>query len=284
MPLRTATEFADRLIRAHIGGRQGAADPRGRARPGAGDPRPGAAARPPTGDLHRPALRASGSAAGRPDRPRLGPPRGDRGHRRPAGPVRPGPARGHAGAALPLDELAAGEVRERIVVSEADPRLFTGVLRERAPGRAHGLDSRRTPSSSRLSTLPAPSTCSRRCPTGSTALVEERGRSYSGGQRQRLALTRALLAEPEILVLVEPTSAVDAHTEARIAARLAAARAGAAPPSSPPPARCCSARPTRSSSSRTGGSTATRHPPRAARRPPGIPGHRDPRRGGLTWA
>jgi len=56
--------------------------------------------------------------------------------------------------------------------------------------------------------------------------VEERGRSYSGGQRQRLALTRALLADPEVLVLVEPTSAVDAHTEARIASRLARARAG----------------------------------------------------------
>ncbi|MGL5817775.1 MAG: ATP-binding cassette domain-containing protein, partial [Phycicoccus sp.] len=56
--------------------------------------------------------------------------------------------------------------------------------------------------------------------------LEERGRSLSGGQRQRLALTRALLRDPELLVLVEPTSAVDAHTEARIAGRLAAARRG----------------------------------------------------------
>src|SRR6185436_1721022 len=58
------------------------------------------------------------------------------------------------------------------------------------------------------------------------AVIDERGRSFSGGQRQRLALIRALLADPEILVLVEPTSAVDAHTEARIAARLREARAG----------------------------------------------------------
>src|SRR6185503_19368054 len=56
--------------------------------------------------------------------------------------------------------------------------------------------------------------------------VEERGRSLSGGQRQRLALARAVLAEPEVLVLVEPTSSVDAHTEARIAERLRDARAG----------------------------------------------------------
>jgi ABC-type multidrug transport system fused ATPase/permease subunit len=57
-------------------------------------------------------------------------------------------------------------------------------------------------------------------------LVAERGRSFSGGQRQRLVLARALAADPEILVLVEPTSAVDAHTEARIAARLRRHRAG----------------------------------------------------------
>ena len=57
-------------------------------------------------------------------------------------------------------------------------------------------------------------------------MVAERGREFSGGQQQRLRLTRALLADPPVLVLVEPTSAVDAHTEARIAARLRDARAG----------------------------------------------------------
>jgi ABC-type multidrug transport system fused ATPase/permease subunit len=56
--------------------------------------------------------------------------------------------------------------------------------------------------------------------------VEEKGRSFSGGQRQRLVLVRALLADPSVLVLVEPTSAVDAHTEARIADRLRDHRAG----------------------------------------------------------
>jgi ABC-type bacteriocin/lantibiotic exporter with double-glycine peptidase domain len=48
----------------------------------------------------------------------------------------------------------------------------------------------------------------------------------SGGQRQRLVLARALLVDPQVLVLDEPTSAVDAYTEARIADALRTKRAG----------------------------------------------------------
>ena len=63
-------------------------------------------------------------------------------------------------------------------------------------------------------------------PGGWQGLLDERGRGLSGGQRQRVVLARALAAEAPVLVLVEPTSAVDAHTEARIAARVAAVRTG----------------------------------------------------------
>ncbi|HEX2773195.1 MAG TPA: ABC transporter ATP-binding protein, partial [Micromonosporaceae bacterium] len=63
-------------------------------------------------------------------------------------------------------------------------------------------------------------------PDGMDTMVAERGREFSGGQQQRLRLTRALVADPPVLVLVEPTGAVDAHTEARIADRLGAARRG----------------------------------------------------------
>jgi ABC-type multidrug transport system fused ATPase/permease subunit len=129
-----------------------------------------------------------------------------------------------------LDDLAISEVRRRIVVSESDPRLFSGVLREQlvgaragaVEGAGGGADSavRRA-----LDTASADDVLDS-LPDGLDGLVEERGRSYSGGQRQRLALARALLTEAPVLVLVEPTSAVDAHTEARIARRLARHRHG----------------------------------------------------------
>ncbi|WP_157930722.1 ABC transporter transmembrane domain-containing protein [Glycomyces xiaoerkulensis] len=52
------------------------------------------------------------------------------------------------------------------------------------------------------------------------------GRNLSGGQRQRLRLARAVAADAETLLAIEPTSAVDAHTESLVAERVAAERAG----------------------------------------------------------
>lgn len=63
-------------------------------------------------------------------------------------------------------------------------------------------------------------------PGGPEREVGENGRNLSGGQRQRVALARAIAADAEILVLQDPTTAVDSVTEARISERLAARRAG----------------------------------------------------------
>jgi len=121
-----------------------------------------------------------------------------------------------------IADLPLATVRRRIVVSEIDPRLFTGSLREELD--PHGIHDDATILSALL--VASGEDVMEALPSGLDSGVEERGRSFSGGQRQRLALTRALLTNAETLVLVEPTSAVDTHTEARIAVRLASARAG----------------------------------------------------------
>ncbi|WBB66450.1 ABC transporter ATP-binding protein [Micromonospora sp. WMMD812] len=123
---------------------------------------------------------------------------------------------------VPLRELALATVRERILVADNDARLFTGVLRAE-------LDPHDTADDAALdAALRAASATDivEALPDGLDSRVAERGREFSGGQQQRLRLARALVTDPEALLLVEPTSAVDAHTEARIAARLGDTRAG----------------------------------------------------------
>lgn len=59
-----------------------------------------------------------------------------------------------------------------------------------------------------------------RLPEGTATQVGEQGLSLSGGQRQRLALARAVVGRPRFLVLDDPLSALDVHTEARVEAAL----------------------------------------------------------------
>jgi ABC-type multidrug transport system fused ATPase/permease subunit len=130
-------------------------------------------------------------------------------------------SRGATLAGVPLKDLALAAVRERILVADNDARLFSGPLREELdPG------GRRSGRVDAALTAAAAHDVVEALPDGLDEEVAERGRSFSGGQQQRLRLARALLANPEILILVEPTSAVDAHTEALIAERLATARSG----------------------------------------------------------
>ncbi|MGW2650995.1 ABC transporter ATP-binding protein [Streptomyces sp. NPDC001393] len=127
-----------------------------------------------------------------------------------------------------LDDLPLDSARTAVLVQDKDPVLLSGTLRELLEVPASG------------GVPPADALAAAQCDDVLDALVQgsldaadpmdsritERGRSLSGGQRQRLALARSLITDPEVLVLDEPTSAVDSHTEARIADGVRRLRSG----------------------------------------------------------
>ena len=160
-------------------------------------------------------------------------------------------------AGRPLTTMPLEQVRASVVVSGATAQLFTGTLREaldvrggpdpqpagledlvRAEtDRTTGADvdqqvrpqEREAPGDDRLIEaigIADAGDVLTSLSEGLAGMITEKGRSLSGGQRQRVALARALLTEAPTLVLIEPTSALDSHTEARVAAQVHRARAG----------------------------------------------------------
>jgi ABC-type multidrug transport system fused ATPase/permease subunit len=216
IPLRTATEYANKVIRARVAARRVctvlAIDP-DHLEPDQPAPSP-----PPDSELvdHRSGLRVRpgrivavvsaqpDEAAALADRLGMCAQEVDRDV--------------HLGG-VPLPDLSRQEVRRRIVVHDTGTMLFSGRLGDRLDVTGNGDLARALDTASAHDVFDV-------LPDGMDTVVAERGRSFSGGQRQRLVLARALALDPEILVLVEPTSAVDAHTEARIAGRLRVHRAG----------------------------------------------------------
>lgn len=113
-------------------------------------------------------------------------------------------------------------LRARVLVSDASASLFAGTLQEAVdPWGTHTREQ-----AERALVAACAEDVFAALPGGWAGRIDEKGRGLSGGQRQRVALARALVADPDVLVLVEPTSAVDAHTEARIAQRLVEHRRG----------------------------------------------------------
>ncbi|WP_304452062.1 ABC transporter ATP-binding protein [Nocardiopsis sp. YSL2] len=126
------------------------------------------------------------------------------------------------GRAVRLRDLPRDRVRERILVATNSAHLFSGRLRDELSPDGGLCDD----ALARVVRAANSDDIVRQSPAGFDAVLTERGREYSGGQQQRLRLARALALDPEILVLVDPASAVDAHSEAAIAEALPAERAG----------------------------------------------------------
>jgi putative ABC transport system ATP-binding protein len=118
-----------------------------------------------------------------------------------------------------LSTLDPAAVRSAILVAAHDAVLFEGSLLDNVSAAARG------PVDAAMVAAAADQVASS-LPDGVHSAVSERGQSLSGGQRQRVALARALAAEPDVLVVHDPTTAVDSVTEAQIARRLRQIRGG----------------------------------------------------------
>ena len=121
-----------------------------------------------------------------------------------------------------LADASLTDVRSTILVSDTGSQLFAGTLQD-------AIDPHRRLTRRQAETALVAADAEDvydALPGGWQGELDERGRGLSGGQRQRVVLARALAASAPILVLVEPTSAVDAHTEARIAERVTHLRHG----------------------------------------------------------
>ncbi|MER0425249.1 ABC transporter ATP-binding protein [Streptomyces microflavus] len=121
----------------------------------------------------------------------------------------------------PVTELAPAALRSALLVAEHDAQLFDSSLLDNVTAAAPaGADPRPAMDAAAVDEVAA--TLS----GGAAGRIGERGSSLSGGQRQRVALARALAADRSVLVVHDPTTAVDAATEARIATGIRRARTG----------------------------------------------------------
>jgi ABC-type multidrug transport system fused ATPase/permease subunit len=119
---------------------------------------------------------------------------------------------------VPLADLPVAWLRRRILLARNEDRLFRGPLSVELTPPGQEVDVTRLTAAVHAA---AAEDILGLLDAGLDTVIQNGAKNFSGGQRQRLHLTRALAADPETLILVDPTSAVDALTEARIAERLA---------------------------------------------------------------
>jgi ATP-binding cassette subfamily B protein len=117
-----------------------------------------------------------------------------------------------------IRDIELTSLRRQVATAFEDPVLFSMSVRENLVlGRPDASDD-----DIAAALELAQATFVEELPWGLDTRVGEQGMSLSGGQRQRLALARAVIAQPSVLVLDDPLSALDVHTEALVEAALAA--------------------------------------------------------------
>jgi ABC-type multidrug transport system fused ATPase/permease subunit len=116
----------------------------------------------------------------------------------------------------PFSEINRDQLRSHIYAQEKEPAILSGTVSTLFNVKNSG----RITMAQAIEAASAADILDSLEGDGYNAEVVERGRTLSGGQRQRLALARTIFVDAPIVVLDDPTSAVDAHTEARIASRL----------------------------------------------------------------